>query len=248
VLTEPTMEKLKAFRLYAMAEAWTGQQRDPKCAALDFDERLGLLVDAEWLARENRRMKRSLAEARLRLTQACIEDIDSGARRGLDRSVVHQLATCRWVAEHHAVVVTGATGTGKTYVACALAQHACRKGFRATYRRATRLYDELRLAHADGTYGRVLARLAKIDVLVIDDFALTPLNERERHDLLEVLEDRVGNRATVITSQVPTKHWHPLIGDPAIADAILDRVVHVAHRIDLKGPSRRKEPSEQEPG
>jgi len=248
MLSEPTMEKLKALKLDAVAAAWVEQQRDPKYAALAFDERLGLLVDAEWLARENRRLKRSLSEAKLRLTQACIEDLDSGARRGLDRAVVQQLATCRWVAEHHAVVVTGATGTGKTYVACALAQHACRRGYRAVYRRATRLYDELRLAHADGTHGRALARLAKIDVLVIDDFALTPLDERERHDVLEVLEDRVGNRATVITSQVPPKLWHPLIGDPAIADAILDRVVHVAHKIDLKGPSRRKEPSEQEPG
>ena len=247
MLTEPTMDKLKALKLDAMASAWAEQQRDPKYAALAFDERFGLLVDAVWLERENRRLTRTLKEAKLRLAQACVEDLDTGARRGLDRAVVQQLATCRWVAEHHAVVVTGATGTGKTYVACALAQHACRKGFRAIYRRATRLYDELRLAHADGTYGTVLRRLAKVDVLVIDDFALTPLDERQRHDVLEVLEDRVGNRATVITSQVPSKLWHSLIGDPAIADAILDRLVHGAHRIELKGSSRRTGPKEEEP-
>jgi DNA replication protein DnaC len=245
MLTEPTLEKMRILKLDAMATAWSAQQQDPTMSGLSFDERLGLLVDAEWVARENKRLVRALKEAKLRLGSACIEDIDYCARRELDKAVIRQLSTCRWVKEHHNILITGMTGTGKTYIGCALAQQACRKGYRALYRRASRLFDELALARADGTYVRLLGRLARTDVLVIDDFALAPIKDQERRDLLEVLEDRHGNRATVMTSQVPTAKWHDYLGDPNHADAICDRLLHNAHRLVLKGPSRRKEKSEK---
>jgi DNA replication protein DnaC len=241
VLNEPTMQKLLQLRLTAFAAAWTQQQNNPEVNALSFDERLGMLADAEHLARENARVARCLREAKLRMSAACVEDIDYVPKRELDKSVVRQLSTCRWLAEHQNVLVTGATGTGKTYIACALAQQACRKGYRALYRRTPRLFEELTLAHADGTYARLLARLAKVDLLVLDDWGLAPLNERERRDLLEIIDDRHGNRSTLITSQLDSKLWHDQLGDPTIADAICDRLLHNAHRLVLKGPSRRKE-------
>lgn len=241
MLKEPTMEKLQTMRLDAMANAWVEQQKNATVVALSFDERLAMLVDAEWLARENKRLGRALKEAKLRISQACIEGIEYSARRELDKAVVRQLSTCRWVSEHQTVLVSGATGTGKTYVACALAQQACRKGFRAVYRRAPRFFDELRLARADGSYPRLLARIARVDVLILDDFAIAPVAESERRDLLEVLEDRYGARATIMTSQLPPERWHDYLADPTVADAICDRVLHGAHRITLKGPSRRKE-------
>lgn len=241
MLNEPTMQKLMTLKLTAFAAAWAEQQKNPEMNALSFDERLGLLVDAEHLARENARIGRCLREAKLRMSAACVEDIDYAPKRELDKSVVRQLANCRWVAEHQNVVITGMTGTGKTYVACALAQQACRKGYRAVYRRAPRLFEELTLAHADGSYARLLARLAKVEVLVIDDWGLAPPTDRERRDLLEIVEDRHGNRSTIITSQLPTAKWHDQLGDPTIADAICDRILHNAHRLVLKGPSRRKE-------
>ena len=246
MLNEPTMEKLMALKLAALAEAWAAQQKNPEMAKLSFDERLGLLVDAEWLFRENLRLGRCLREAKLRIGNACVEDIDYSAKRELDKSVVRQLATCRWVAEHQNVAITGMTGTGKTYLACALAQQACRKGYRAIYRRAPRLFEEFTLAHADGSYGRLLQRFAKVDVLLIDDWGLAPPKENERRDLLEILEDRYGNRSTVMTSQLPTTKWHDHLGDPTIADAVCERILHNAHRLMLKGPSRRKEESATE--
>lgn len=235
------MQKLLALRLTVFAATWSEQQKNPEMNSLSFDERLAMLVDAEHLARENARVARSLREAKLRMSAACVEDIDYAPKRELDKAVVRQLATCRWVAEHQNVIITGMTGTGKTYVACALAQQACRKGHRAIYRRAPRLFEELTLAHADGTYARLLTRIAKADVLVIDDWGLAPPTDRERRDLLEVIEDRHGQRSTIITSQVPTSKWHDQLGDPTIADAICDRLLHNAHRLVLKGPSRRKE-------
>jgi DNA replication protein DnaC len=240
MLNDPTIEKMKALKLTTMIAAWQEQQRDPEIGSLSFDERLGLLMDAETLARENTRLARLLTDAKLRYATACLEDLDYAARRELDRSVIRQLMTCRWVQEHQAIVITGATGTGKSYLACALAQQACRKGHRALYRRASRLYEELTLARADGTWPRLLERLAKVEVLVLDDWGLGPLNAVARHDLLEVLEDRTGVRSTVITSQLPPSAWHDYIGDATTADAICDRVLHTAHRIALKGPSRRK--------
>lgn len=241
MLNEPTIEKLKRLRLPALAAAWTQQQRDPQYASLGFDERLGLLVDAEVVARDNNRISKTLRDAKLRFSQACIEDLDFPARRELDRAQIRQLATCRWVHEHQNIVITGMTGTGKTYLGCALAHQACRHGHRALYRRATRLFDELLLARADGTYTRLLTKLAKIDVLIIDDWGLAPVTGQQRQDLLEVIEDRVGNRSTILTSQLPTEAWHDHIGDPTVADAICDRILHSAHRIVLRGPSRRKD-------
>jgi DNA replication protein DnaC len=235
------MQKLLQLRLTAFAAAWSEQQKNPEVNKLSFDERIGLLVDAEHLARENARISRCLRDAKLRMSTACVEDIDYSPKRELDKSVVRQLANCRWVNEHQNVLVTGATGTGKTYVACALAQQACRKGYRSLYRRMPRLFEELTLAHADGSYAKFLVRLAKVDLLVLDDWGLAPLNERERRDLLEIIDDRHGNRSTIITSQLDPKLWHDQLGEPTLADAICDRLLHNAHRLVLKGPSRRKE-------
>jgi DNA replication protein DnaC len=241
MLTAPTIEKLQTLKLSAMVTAWTEQQQNAELTALGFDERFGLLVDAEWLARENKRLARALQEAKLKLPHACIEAIDYPARRELDKAIIRQLATCRWVQEHQAVLVTGPTGTGKSFIACALAQQACRKGYRAYYRRASRLFDDLRLARADGTYGRLLGKLARTDVLVLDDWGLAPVHDQERRDLLEILEDRYGTRSTIVTSQLPPTQWHEHIGEPTLADAICDRLLHNAHRLVVKGPSRRKE-------
>ena len=241
MLIEPTIEKLRAMRLSTMAEGLIEQQQKPDRGELGFEERLGLLVDAEFLARENRRRERLLREAKLKQNRACLEDIDYAARRGLDKPLMRRFATCAWIAEFHNIVLTGATGTGKTYIACALAQQACRRGYRVLYRRASRLFQEMLLARADGTYVRMLAKFARIDLLVIDDWALTPVPEQERHDLLEILEDRTENRSTILTSQLPPGKWHEQIGDPTLADAILDRVLHRAYKIALKGPSMRKE-------
>ncbi len=241
MLTAPTLEQLQALKLGAMATAWTTQQQDAAMTALAFDDRFGLLVDAEWLARENKRLARALAEAKLKLPQACIEAIDYPARRELDKAVIRQLATCRWVQEHQNVLIVGATGVGKSFVACALAHQACRQGYRAFYRRASRLFHDLALARADGSYVRLLGKLARIDVLVLDDWALTPVQALERRDLLELLEDRYGTRSTIVTSQLPPAQWHDYLADPTLADAICDRVLHNAHRLVLKGPARRKE-------
>lgn len=240
MLTGPTVEKLHALKLATMAAAWERQQQDATVAQLSFDERLGLLVDAEWLARENKRLARTLQEAKLKLSQACLEDIDYTARRGLEKSVIRQLATCRWVAEHQGVIIIGPAGVGKTYLACTLAQQACRKGYRALYWRASRLFHDLALARATGTYSRVLARLARMDVLIIDDWGLAPVQDQERRDLLEILDDRYGTRSTIVTSHLTPRLWHDYLGDPTLADAICDRLVHNAHRIELKGESMRR--------
>jgi DNA replication protein DnaC len=212
---------------------------------LAFDERFGLLVDAEWIDRQNKRLARNLREAKLRLSDACIEGIDYPPRRKLDKAVIRGLASCAWIQEHHNVVITGPTGVGKTYIACALAQQACRKGYRALYRRVPRIFDEILLARADGTYPRWLAKVARFDVVVLDDWGLVPLADSERRDLLEIMEDRYGNRSTILTSQMPVEQWHDQVGDPTIADAFCDRLLHNAHRIELHGPSRRQEKKKQ---
>jgi DNA replication protein DnaC len=243
-MNEPTIDRLYAMRLGVMADAWQAQSRDAKIGTLSFDERFALLVEAEHLARDNRRLTRLLKDAQLRLPNACIEDVEASPSRGLDKSTLRQLAGCSWVHEHLGVLLTGATGVGKSYVACALGQSACRRGHRVLYRRVPRMLDELGLARVDGTYARVLAKLARTDVLVLDDWGLGTLKEAQRHDLLEVLEDRYGQTSTIVTSQLPVAKWHEWIGDPTLADAILDRLVNNAYKVDLKGNSRRRDKAE----
>lgn len=241
MMTEPTIEKLRALRLHAMTTAWLAQRMDPATNDLHFDERLALIVEAETLARDNKRLTKLLGDAKLRIPSACIEDVDLGPKREIDKALFRQLATGRWIAERQNVLITGMTGVGKSYLACALGQLACRLGFRVLYKRTTRLFEELALSHADGTYVRLLGRLAKVDVLILDDWGLAPMNDQQRRDVLEVLEDRHGARSTIVTSQLPVENWHDYIAHPTIADAVLDRLVHNAHKIKMKGPSRRKE-------
>lgn len=240
MLQEPTLEKLYAMRLGAMAALWQQHQGDGSLGELCFDDRFALLVDAEHTARDNRRLARLLKDAQLRIGDAALENVKTGPARGIERALAAELGSCAWVDRCRNVLVTGPTGVGKTYLGCALGQAACRRGLRVTYRRMPRLFDELSLAKADGTYGKLLRKLAKADVLILDDLGLGVLDEPQRHDLLEVLEDRYGRSSTVITSQLPVKKWHEWIANPTLADAILDRLVHNAHGIDLKGPSQRK--------
>jgi DNA replication protein DnaC len=224
-----------------MAAAWEDQMRSAGTHDLGFDERFGMLVEAEYLARENRRLKRLLREADFRIAEASIEGVRVSAERGLPAAQVRQLGAGKWIAEHLNVLITGATGVGKSFVACALGQLACRSGHKVAYRRLPRLFEEVNLAKAEGSYGKLLGRLAKTQVLILDDFGLGKLREAQRHDLLEVLEDRYGDRSTIVTSQLPIKRWHEWVGDPTLADAILDRLVHNAYKLELKGPSQRKE-------
>ena len=241
MLREPTIDKLKTLRLDGMTAAWLEQQKHTDLGGLGFDERFALLVDAEWTHRDNKKVSRFLKDAKLKLSQACVEGLEYPAQRQLDKAAVRQLASCGWVHEHQSILITGATGTGKSYLACALANQACRRGYKSFYRRASRLLDDFKLAHADGSYPRLLAKLARIEVLVVDDFGVSPMSDNERRDLLEVLDDRYGSRATIVTSQLPPAKWHDFLADPTLADAICDRLLNNAHRLVLHGPSRRKE-------
>jgi DNA replication protein DnaC len=239
MLTHATVDKLTTLRLTAMAEGFHRQCGNPEFATLSFEERFGLLVDAEWTAREQRKLARRLQTANLR-RHASLEDIDwQSPRRGLDRGLVQSLATCAWIAQHRNLILIGPTGIGKSWLGEAFAERACRSGYAASCVRAPRLFRELHVARGDGSYLRVLARLAKVDLLVIDDLGLAPLTSAERHDLLELLEDRTECRSTLITSQMPVKGWHEVIGEPTLADAICDRLVHSAYVITLDGPSMR---------
>jgi DNA replication protein DnaC len=246
MLLEPTLRTLHELRLTGMAAALEEQQAMPDIAQLDFEERLVLMLQREQTSREDRRLTRLLSQAKLRLP-ACVEDIDLRAPRGLDRSVILRLASADWVRAHQALLISGATGTGKTYLACAFGQSACRHGLSVRYFRFSRLLAELALARANGTYPKLLEKLSKTDLLVLDDYGLAPLSDNERRDFLEILEDRYGRRATLITSQLPLEHWHDAIGDNTFADAILDRLVHNAHRLTLKGGSMRKKNSAKSP-
>lgn len=246
MLNEPTIDKLYNLKLAAMAEAWLEQQSQPDMTELGFDERFGLIVDAQHHATHNRKVSLRLKQARLRIPNACLEDVRTGPRYGVTKALVRELATCNWVERFQRVLITGATGVGKSYLASALGQAACRKEFRVSYRRVPRLFEELALARADGTYSKTLTGLLKVDLLILDDLGLALPREAQRHDLLEVLEDRYDRKATIVTSQLPTKKWHDWIGEATLADAIMDRLVHGAYKIELKGPSRRKEDPKNE--
>ena len=239
MLTHPTVDKLHELRCTGMAKAMAEQLASPQVQNLSFEERLGLLVDRELTERHSRQLTNRLRRARLR-HDACIEDIDFRAPRGLDKDLVLSLADGRWVREHLSILIIGPAGIGKSWIACALAHSACRLGHSASYRRLPRLLTELAIARADGSYPKLLASLAKTEVLVIDDFGLAKLSAENRRDLLEITEDRYGIRSTVITSQLPVENWHDIIADPTLADAILDRLVHSSYQLNLKGESMRK--------
>jgi len=239
MLIHPILEKLHSLKLNGIAKALEEQIQMEDLKELSFEERLGLLVDREVTERRNRKLRTLLKKAKLRLN-ASLEDIDYRHPRGLDKSLILSLASCQWVEEHNNILITGPTGVGKSYLACALAQKACREGYRTLYFRLTRLLQELTMARGDGRYGKMLINLAKNDLLVIDDWGLAPLDDHGRRDILEILEDRHNVRSTLVTSQIPVQNWHEIIGDPTLADAILDRLVHNAYKITLKGESMRK--------
>jgi DNA replication protein DnaC len=239
-MIHPTLDRLHDLRLRGMAAAFEEQLQSAAAADLGFEDRLALLLERELTCRNNRKLQRLLQEARLRLPSAAPEDIDFRAARGLDRSVLLRLASADWVRHHQVVLIVGPTGVGKSYLGCALGQAACSNGYSTRYFRLGRLLGDLALARADGSYAKLLAKLAKAELLILDDWGLAPLADAERRDLLEILEDRYRARATLITSQLPIEHWHDYIGNPTLADAILDRLVHGAHKITLKGGSMRK--------
>ena len=239
MLTQPTLEKMNAMKMSAMAEAFEQQLRSGEHAKLSFEERVGLLVDCEWTAREQRKLTRRLRTAKLRYKSAVLEDVDFKHPRSLNRQQVLSLGSCGWIQDRHNLLITGPTGIGKSFLASAFVERACRRGFSARYVRMPRLLHEIAVGRGDGSYTRLLARLAKLDLLAIDDWLLAPLRDAERRDLMEVIEDRSEQASTLIASQLPTQDWHGVIGDPNQADAICDRLLHNAHRIVLKGPTIR---------
>ncbi len=243
MLHHPTLDKLNALKFTGMAMALNDQLTLEDINDLTFEERLGLLVDREITERNNRRLNTRLRQAKLKQT-ACMEDIDYRQPRGLDKAVILRLADCQWVKGHLNILLTGPTGVGKTWLACALAHKACQSGHTALYCRLPRLLQSLPLARGDGSYAKLMTKLARTDVLILDDWGLSKLTAEQRRDLLELLEDRHGSRSTVVTSQIPINQWHEIIGDPTLADAILDRLVHNAYKLKLRGESMRKKQSQ----
>ena len=238
MLNNPSLEKLRALRLTGMADAFQEQLTKP-LPDLDFEARLGFLIEREWFLRENRKMTRRLSQAKLQQA-ACIEDLDFKHPRGLNKANILELAQGQWIRQHLNLLITGPTGCGKTYLACALAHKACLSGFSSRYYRLPRLWNELKVARANGTYSDWLSQLARVDVLILDDWGLVPPDGEQRRDLLEILDDRYKQRSTIITSQLPTTHWHEHLNDATLADAILDRLLHNAIKLELKGESLRK--------
>jgi DNA replication protein DnaC len=239
MLHQHTLDKLHTLRLTGMAAAFEQQLAQPAAQELSFEERFALLLDQEILYRDNRRLARLLKAARLRVG-ACVEDIDYRHPRGIDRSFMSTLASCQWIERHQNLAITGPAGSGKTWLACALGNQACRLGLSVRYVRLPRLFEMLRIAHGDGGYPRLMNQLAKTDLLILDDWGLQKIVAAQRNDLMEVIEDRYGLRATLIAAQLPIEHWHEYIGEATLADAILDRLLHNAHRLPLKGESLRK--------
>jgi len=239
MLTHPILEQLQALKLTGMVKALSEQLNMPDIESMDFMTRLGLMVDRETTERANRRLTSRLKKAKLR-QQACFEDIDFRTPRGLDKKLMLSLASCDWIKKANNILITGATGTGKSYLACALAHKACLEGRTARYMRLPRLMEAITIARADGSYGKLMLDLARTDLIILDDWGLAAMTKPQRHDLLEILEDRHGIKSTLVTSQLPVEAWHEYIGDPTLADAILDRLVHSAYKINLKGESMRK--------
>lgn len=239
MLTHPTIEKLRTLRLHGMVKSFEEQISSKDYDDMEFEERLGLLIDRELTEQENRRLNSRLKQAKLRQT-ASMEDIDYRQKRGLDKSLMKSLSGCRWVKEHLNILITGPCGVGKSFIACALGHKACLEGYRVFYCRLSRLFENLALTRGDGRYSKIMNSLAKTNLLIIDDWGLSVLTDRERRDMLEILEDRHQRQSTIITSQLPLEHWHEAIGNPTLADAILDRLIHNAHKIRLKGSSMRK--------
>lgn len=244
MLNETTVHTMNALKLFGMARSFGERVADPNHAGLDHAEFVGLLVEDEKTYRESKRLRRLLKNARLRFPSACLEDVDYSSPRNLPKAILRELATTTWIEAHRNVLLVGPTGIGKSWLACALGNHAARAGFTVTYLRTPRLFETLQQSRGDGTHLTALNRLAKTDVVVIDDFLITPLAAPERRDFLEIVEDRYQAASTVICSQAPVKDWHQAIGDPTLADAICDRLLHNAYKIELKGPSLR---SKQDP-
>jgi DNA replication protein DnaC len=242
MLIHPMLDKLQILRFFGMLSALEEQMKMPDIEKLSFDERFGLLIDREMIDRQNRRFKTRLRKAKLR-QNACLEDIDFRHPRGLDKSLMLQLASGQWIKEANNLLIIGPTGVGKTYLACALAHKACQLDYSAFYFRLPRLLQQLDIAKGDGRYGKLLKNFAKTNLLVIDDWGLKKLIKEQSHDLLEIFEDRHRLQSTLITSQLPVDHWHEIIGNPTLADAILDRLIHNAYRINLMGESMRKKKS-----